>query len=246
MTVHALASVRAIEDALDYPIPTNANLLRNLVAGFQYVQDHVIHFYALRALDWVDVVSALSADPAETARIAQSISPWPKIAPPTSGPSSHGCKTSLIRVLGIFTNGYWGHPAYKLPPEVNLLGVAHYLECLDWQRVVIKPHAITGGKNPHPNWLVGGMSAPINPSDTGTLNAEEFSEISQAIDRAVEFVEQVYVPDLLAVAGFYQDWGRHRRRRAQLPGLRRLPCVRYQRHRFALLPARGDRRPESR
>lgn len=206
-TVHALASVRAVENALDYPIPTNANLLRNLVAGFQYVQDHVVHFYALHALDWVDVVSALSADPAETARIAQSISPWPKS-------SAAYFRTVQQRVqdfvnsgqLGIFTNGYWGHPAYKLPAEVNLLGVAHYLECLDWQREVIKPHAIIGGKNPHPNWLVGGMAAPINPSDTATLNAEEFSKISQAIDRAIEFVEQVYVPDLLAVAGFYKDW----------------------------------------
>lgn len=206
-TVHALASVRAVEHALDYPIPRNATLLRNLVAGFQYVQDHVVHFYALHALDWVDVVSALSADPAETARIAQSISPWPK----SSAAYFRSVRDRVAEFvnsgqLGIFTNGYWGHPAYKLPPEVNLLGVAHYLECLDWQREVIKPHTIIGGKNPHPNWLVGGMAAPVNLSDTGTLNAEEFTKISTAIEKAIEFVEQVYIPDLIAVAGFYKDW----------------------------------------
>ena len=206
-TVHALASVRAVENALDYSIPRNAVLLRNLVLGFQYLQDHAVHFYALHALDWVDVVSALKANPAETARIAQSISDWHNSSPAYFKTVQDTLKTFVESgQLGIFTNGYWGHPAYKLPPEVNLLGVAHYLECLDWQREIIKPQAIIGGKNPHPNWLVGGMAAPINLSDTGTLNAEEFSKISDAIDKAVAFVEKVYFPDLVAIAGFYKDW----------------------------------------
>jgi Ni,Fe-hydrogenase I large subunit len=206
-TVHAIASIRAVENALDYRVPRNANLMRNLVLGFQYVQDHAVHFYVLHALDWVDVVSALRADPAQTSRIAQSISSWPKSSTAYFKDVQQKLQDFVNSgQLGIFTNGYWGHPAYKLPPEVNLLGVAHYLEVLDWQREIIKPQTIIGGKNPHPNWLVGGMACPINLNDTGTLNSEELSKISAAIDRAVEFVEQVYFPDLVAVAGFYKDW----------------------------------------
>jgi [NiFe] hydrogenase large subunit/hydrogenase large subunit len=205
--VHAVASCRAVEDALDIRIPPNANLIRNLVHGMQFVQDHVIHFYHLHALDWVDVVSALSADPAGTARIAASISPWPNN-------SAGYFKTVQDRVkkfvsggqLGIFTNGYWGHPAYKLPPEVNLLAVAHYLEALDWQRDVIRLHTVFGGKNPHPNFLVGGMASAINLDDTATINAERLVDIQAMIKRAQTFVEQVYWPDLMAIAGFYKEW----------------------------------------
>ena len=205
--VHAVASCRAVEDALDIRIPANANLIRNLVHGMQYVQDHVIHFYHLHALDWVDVVSALSADPAKAARIAQSISPWPN-----NGESHFAAVKNRLRgfvsggQLGIFTNGYWGHPAYKLPPEVNLIAVSHYLEALDWQRDVIRLHTIFGGKNPHPNFLVGGMACAINLDDTATINAERLTDIHAMIQRARAFVEQVYWPDLVAVAGFYKDW----------------------------------------
>jgi Ni,Fe-hydrogenase I large subunit len=109
--------------------------------------------------------------------------------------------------LGIFTNGYWGHPAYKLPPEANLMAVAHYLEALDWQRDVIRLHTVFGGKNPHPNFLVGGMACAINLEDTGTINAERLTDVSDMIRRAQRFVEQVYYPDLLAIASFYKDWG---------------------------------------
>ena len=205
--VHAVASCRAVEDALDIRIPANANLIRNLVHGMQYVQDHVIHFYHLHALDWVDVVSALSADPAKAARIAQSLSPWPN-----NGESHFAAVKNRLRgfvsggQLGIFTNGYWGHPAYKLPPEVNLIAVSHYLEALDWQRDVIRLHTIFGGKNPHPNFLVGGMACAINLDDTATINAERLTDIHAMIQRARAFVEQVYWPDLVAVAGFYKDW----------------------------------------
>lgn len=205
--VHAVASCRAVEDALDIRIPANANLIRNLVHGMQYVQDHVIHFYHLHALDWVDVVSALSADPAKAARIAQGLSPWPN-----NGESQFAAVKNRLRgfvsggQLGIFTNGYWGHPAYRLPPEVNLIAVSHYLEALDWQRDVIRLHTIFGGKNPHPNFLVGGMACAINLEDTATINAERLTDIHQMIQRAQRFVEQVYWPDLMAVAGFYKDW----------------------------------------
>ncbi|HEX9037286.1 MAG TPA: nickel-dependent hydrogenase large subunit [Ktedonobacterales bacterium] len=207
-TVHALSSVRAVEDALKITIPENARLLRHLIAGAQLVQDHVVHFYHLHALDWVDVTLALKADPAKTATIAQSISDYPK----SSATYFKGVQSRLQAFvntgqLGLFANGYWGHAAYKLPPEVNLLAVAHYLEALDWQRDFIRIHAILGGKNPHPqSYLVGGMATAINLNDEATLNADRFGLLAQLIQRGQDFVRQVYVPDVLAVAGFYKDW----------------------------------------
>jgi Ni,Fe-hydrogenase I large subunit len=205
--VHAVASCRAVEDALDIRIPPNANLIRNLVHGMQFIQDHVVHFYHLHALDWVDVVSALSADPAGTAAIAASISPWPNNSTSYFASVQDRVKKFVSGgQLGIFTNGYWGHPAYKLPPEVNLLAVAHYLEALDWQRDVIRLHTIFGGKNPHPNFLVGGMASAINLNDTATINTERLTDIRDLITKAQRFVEQVYWPDLLAIAGFYKEW----------------------------------------
>ena len=205
--VHAVASCRAVEDALDIHIPANANLIRNLIHGMQFVQDHVIHFYHLHALDWVDVVSALSANPADTAAISKKVSPWPNNSETYFRDVQNRLKTFVSGgQLGIFTNGYWGHPAYKLPPAVNLLAVAHYLEALDWQRDVIRLHTIFGGKNPHPNFLVGGMASAINLDSTATINAERLTDIHDMIKRAQTFVEQVYWPDLVAVAGFYKDW----------------------------------------
>ncbi len=205
--VHALASCRAVEDALDIEVPAAGGLIRNLVHGMQTVQDHVIHFYHLHALDWVDVVSALSADPAETSALARSISPWPNNSATYFAQVQDRVRRFVESgQLGIFTNGYWGHPAYRLPPQANLMAVAHYLEALDWQRDVIRVHTIFGGKNPHPNFLVGGMASAINLEDTGTINAESFSKIQGMIQRARRFVEEVYWPDLLAIASFYPQW----------------------------------------
>ena len=206
--VHAVASCRAVEDALDIKIPANANTIRNLIHGMQFVQDHVMHFYHLHALDWVDVVSALSANPADTAAIARKISPWPNNSETYFREVQNRVKTFVSGgQLGIFTNGYWGHPAYKLPPAVNLLGVAHYLEALDWQRDVIRLHTIFGGKNPHPNFLVGGMASAINLDGRVTINAAKLADIHDMIGRARRFVEEVYWPDLVAIAGFYKEWG---------------------------------------
>jgi len=206
--VHAVASCRAVEDALDITIPANANTIRNLIHGMQFVQDHVMHFYHLHALDWVDVVSALSANPADTAAIARKISPWPNNSETYFREVQNRVKTFVSGgQLGIFTNGYWGHPAYKLPPAVNLLGVAHYLEALDWQRDVIRLHTIFGGKNPHPNFLVGGMASAINLDGRATINAAKLADIHDMIGRARRFVEEVYWPDLVAIAGFYKEWG---------------------------------------
>jgi Ni,Fe-hydrogenase I large subunit len=207
-TVHALSSVRAVEEALGITIPDNARLIRNLIAGAQLVQDHVVHFYHLHALDWVDVTLALKANPAATASIAQSISPWPKSSA-TYFKSVQQRLQAFVNAgqLGIFANGYWGHPAYKLPPEVNLLAVAHYLEALDWQRDFIRIHAVLGGKNPHPqSYLVGGMATALNPNNESTINADRLSLIAQLLQRGQDFVAQVYLPDVLAVASFYKDW----------------------------------------
>jgi len=207
-TVHALASVRAVENALGITIPENARLIRQLISGAQLVQDHVIHFYHLHALDWVDVTLALKADPGQTSTLAQSISAWPK----SSRAYFKGVQDRLAAFvnggqLGIFANGYWGHPAYALPPEANLLAVAHYLEALDWQRDFIRIHAILGGKNPHPqSYLVGGMATALNPDSPATINADRLSLLAQLIARGQDFVAQVYIPDVLAVASFYKDW----------------------------------------
>jgi hydrogenase large subunit len=212
--VHGIASVRAVENALNYPIPPNAQLIRNLMIGAQFVHDHVMHFYHLHALDWVDIVSALKADPKATSQLAQSISDYPR--------SSPGYFTEIQKKvkglaesgrLGIFANAYWGHPEYKLPPEANLLAVAHYLDALEWQREVAKLHTIFGGKNPHPNFLVGGSPAAISVhagEGTGTtaVNIEGLEKVRQIIEQMRRFVDQVYLPDTLAIASFYKDWFR--------------------------------------
>jgi len=207
-TVHALASVRTVENALGISVPPNAELVRNLMFCAQYLQDHVVHFYHLHALDWVDVVSALKADPRKTSEIAQSISRWPKSSPKYFADVQRRIGAFVNSgQLGIFANGYWGHTAYKLPAEVNLLGVAHYLEALEWQKEIVKVHTIFGGKNPHPNYLVGGVPCAINIDEASALNPERLAMVSTLFEQAKEFVEQVYIPDLLAVAGFYKDWG---------------------------------------
>ena len=207
-TVHALASVRAVENALEIQVPPNAELVRNLIAGTQTVHDHVIHFYHLHALDWVDVTQALKADPAKAARIGRSLSDWP-------GSGVEDLRTVQARVralvdsgqLSVFASGYWGHPAYRLPPEVNLLAVAHYLQALEWQRDVIRVHAVLGGKNPHPQtYLVGGMATPLDLNSPQAINLERIGFMRARLRTMREFVEQVYLPDVLAIAGAYRDW----------------------------------------
>ena len=206
-TVHALASVRTVEDALGISVPQNAELVRNLMFCTQYMQDHVVHFYHLHALDWVDVVSALSADPKATSDLAHSISNWPKSSPGYFSDLQKRLKAFVDSgQLGIFANGYWGHPAYKLPKEVNLIGVAHYLEALEWQKEIVKIHTIFGGKNPHPNYLVGGVPCSFNLDDVNAVNTEKLNYVSSLLHDAAEFIEQVYIPDLMAIAGFYKDW----------------------------------------
>jgi Ni,Fe-hydrogenase I large subunit len=212
-TVHAIASIRAVENAIGAAPPPNARLLRNLIIAAQAVQDHVVHFYHLHALDWVDIVSALSADPVKTSSLAQSISDWPLSSPKYFAGVRDRVKGFVDRgQLGPFANAYWGHPAYRLPAEANLMAVAHYLEALDWQREFIKMHAVLGGKNPHlQSFLVGGMATPVDPNSQAALNAGTIAALKDFVAKARDFVVRVYIPDLLAVASFYKDWAGHGR-----------------------------------
>ncbi|MDR3472989.1 MAG: nickel-dependent hydrogenase large subunit [Devosia sp.] len=213
--VHGIASVRAVEEALSFSIPANAQLIRNLMIGAQFVHDHVMHFYHLHALDWVDVVSALKADPAATSQLAQSISTYAKSSPGYFADTQNKVKTFVESgQLGIFANGFWGNPGYRLPPEANLMALAHYLEALAWQREVVKLHTVFGGKNPHPNFLVGGAPSPISVDPSGAsggtaataVNLEGLNLVKTVIGQMKAFVEQVYLPDTLAIASHYKDW----------------------------------------
>ncbi len=207
---HALTSVRAVENALGISIPENANSIRNLMQLALQVHDHIVHFYHLHALDWVDVVSALSADPKATSALAQSVSDW-ALSSPGYFKDIQGRLKKFVESgqLGPFKNGYWGNASYKLPPEANLMAVAHYLEALDFQKEIVKIHTIFGGKNPHPNWLVGGVPCPINVDGTGAvgaINMERLNYVTSIIDQLIEFNDKVYIPDIMAIGSFYKDW----------------------------------------
>jgi hydrogenase large subunit len=210
-TVHAITSVRAVENALKLEIPPNAQYIRNLIVAAHAMHDHIVHFYHLSALDWVDVVDALKADPAKTSALAESLSPWP-------GNGRIQLKAAQDRVkgfvdagqLGIFTNGYWGHPAMKLSPEVNLLAVSHYLQALEYQRKINRVVAILGGKTPNiQNLAVGGVANAINLDNDATLNMTKLYEVKQLLDEIRAFIEQVYFVDVCAVAAMYADWLGH-------------------------------------
>ena len=185
-----------------WPVATGTSPTSSKRAGY------VVHFYHLHALDWVDVVSALAADPAETSELAQSISDWPKSSRVYFEGVQKRLKGFVDRgQLGPFANAYWGHSAYKLPPKANLLAVAHYLEALDWQRSFIKIHAVLGGKNPHlQSFLVGGMATPVDPNQQASINIGTIASMTKLVAEAKDFVTRVYLPDLLAIASFYKDW----------------------------------------
>jgi hydrogenase large subunit len=207
-TVHAVASVRAVENALGLEIPINAQYIRNLILALHGLHDHIVHFYVLSALDWVDVVSALKADVRKTVQLAESLSNWPNN-------SYNRFKAVQEKVqaivdsgqLGPFANGYWGHPAMTLPPEANLMAVSHYLEALDYQRKADQAIAILSGKNPHiQNMSVGGVTSAINLDNEATLNMERLYRVKQLAEEVQGFVKQVYLPDVIAIGALYKDW----------------------------------------
>ena len=208
---HALTSVRAVEDALKIEIPDNANSIRNIMQLTLQVHDHLVHFYHLHALDWVNPVNALKADPKATSELQQKVSPKHAKSSPGYFRDIQNRLKKFVESgqLGPFKNGYWDNPAYLLPPEADLMAVTHYLEALDFQKEIMKIRTILGGKDPHPNWLVGGVPCPINldgVGSVGALNMVNLNQISYIIDSSREFIKNVYIPDILAVGQFYKGW----------------------------------------
>lgn len=195
--------MRAVENAVKVTIPANARIVRNLLMGVQFQHDHIVHFYALHALDWVDIVSALKADPQKTTALADSLSN------DTKGGIKYykGVQQRLQTFvdsgqLGPFSNAYWGHPAYKLPPEANLMAAAHYIEALRLQARTARMHAIFGAKNPHLQAMaVGGVTCVRD------LRPDRIAEFLYLWKETQDFIKNVYIPDLMAVAASYKDWG---------------------------------------
>lgn len=210
---HALTSVRAVEDALGIRIPLNAHLIREMMAKTLQVHDHAVHFYHLHALDWVDVVSALNADPKKTSDLQHIVSP----SHPMSSPGYFRDVQNRLKKfvesgqLGPFANGYWGSKAYVLPAEANLMAVTHYLEALDLQKEWVKVHTIFGGKNPHPNYMVGGVPCAINIDGDGAagapINMERLNFVEARIKEMIDFNNNVYIPDVLAIGTLYKQAG---------------------------------------
>ena len=210
-TVHAITSVRAVENSLNLEIPVNAQFIRNMIISAHAIHDHIVHFYHLSALDWVDVVSALKADPIKAAALAESLSDWPLNNKAVMTQTLEKLKSFVgTGQLGPFTNGYWGHPAMKLSPEVNLMAVAHYLQALDAQRHANKIVTLLGSKSPHiQNVAVGGVSNPIATDSQSVLTLERLLALKPHMDALSDFIRQVYLVDIAAVGAFYADWTKY-------------------------------------
>ncbi len=210
-TVHAMASVRSVENALQLEIPLNAQYIRNLVMTAHAMHDHIVHFYHLSALDWVDLVSALKADPVAASKLGESLSNWTGNGRKEMASVQERLKTFVgSGQLGIYANGYWGHPAMKLSPEVNLLAAAHYLQALQIQRKANQIVTILGSKTPHiQNLAVGGVANPINLDEPNTLTMTQLTQIKTLIDELGIFVNEVYMVDVAAIGAFYADWTKY-------------------------------------
>lgn len=232
-STHALASLRAVEDALGIKIPKNANAIRNIMHSCLDVHDHIVHFYHLHALDWVSPVAALAADPAKTAQLQNDIlntynvsglapadlesssSAYPKEFPKATTAYFGAVQAKIKKIvdsgqLGIFSAQWWDHPDYNiLPPEVHLMGVAHYLNILDRQRDIVIPHVIFGGKNPHPHYIVGGMPCAISMDDMNApINTARLAAVDQSISLTKDLVNYFYLPDILAIGKIYVQAGK--------------------------------------
>lgn len=207
-TVHAMASVRAVEDALKLEIPANAQFIRNLVLINHGLHDHIVHFYHLSALDWVDVLQIPKADPAKTSSLAESLSPWTRNSKNEMKAAQDKVKAvAASGQLGIFANGYWGHPAMHLSPEVNLLAFSHYLQALEFQRKANQVVGMLGGKTPHiQNLTVGGVANAINLDSQAVLGMERLAQMKVLMDEVAAFVHQVYLPDACAISAMYAEW----------------------------------------
>ncbi|MGZ8596379.1 MAG: nickel-dependent hydrogenase large subunit, partial [Actinomycetota bacterium] len=208
--VHALASVRAVENALGITPPPLAVIVRNLIAAFQYLHDHVVTFFHLRAIaDWMDVTRVAEADPEKAVQIAQAISDWPGNSLARFQAVQAKFQAFVASgLLGPLANGYWGHPGYTLEPEMDLMLAAHYLEALEWQREIVKAHAILGGKNPAlQTFLVGGSALPVDLDSSAALNADKLAALREIAENAKMFVDHVYLADHFAISEGYRGSG---------------------------------------
>lgn len=227
---HSNASLRAVEDALGIEIPKNANYIRNIMAGAIMVHDHLVHFYHLHALDWVSPVAALQADPAAAAQLQDTIldkyrlktdtpavhafSAYPKETPRAGAAFFRDMQNKVKDIvesgrLGIFAAHWWEHPDYELlPPEVHLIGIAHYLATLDKQADIMVPQVVFGGKNPHPHYAVGGMPCAISMNDMNApINSNRLAMVDTSINLTATLVDQYYIADVLAMAHIYLTKG---------------------------------------
>ncbi len=208
-TVHAMASVRSVENALDLEVPVNAQYIRNMIVGAHCLADNIIHFYILSAVDWVDIASAaLKADPKKASALARQLSPWKHNSYQEFKQTQDKLK-KLIESgqLGPFSSGYWGHPAMQLDPDVNLVAAVHYFQALEYQRKINKVVTILGSKTPHiQNLAVGGVANPINLDSPATLTMERLYYIKSLMDEVHDFIQQVYMTDVATIAALYPEW----------------------------------------
>ncbi|MBP6289938.1 MAG: nickel-dependent hydrogenase large subunit [Aliarcobacter sp.] len=204
---HYQRSIEAVENAFSVTIPKNARLVRNLIQGALYLHDHVVHFYHLHALDWVDITKALEADPKQTVAEAQK---WAGLSGQRAWNASEDVYIQVKdRVqkyikqgrLGIFGNAYWGSEGFKLTPEQNLIGLSHYLDALELQRDLAKMMAIFGGKNPHPqSFVVGGVTCVQD-----IKNPARIAEFKQLLKRGRKFIKEAYLPDVYMAGTMYGE-----------------------------------------
>ncbi|WP_258238620.1 nickel-dependent hydrogenase large subunit [Arcobacter sp. F2176] len=204
---HYQRSIEAVEHAFKVTIPKNARLVRNMMQGALYIHDHVVHFYHLHALDWVDITKALEADPKKAVEEAQK---WAKLSGQRPWNASEDVfaevqerVTKYVKQgrLGVFGNAYWGSKAYKLTPEQNLIGLSHYLDALELQREIAKAQAIFGGKNPHPQSIVVGGVTCVQD----IKNPARIAEFKDIIQKAQKFSKQAYLPDVYMAGTMYAD-----------------------------------------
>jgi len=182
-TSHGHASSMSMDDAFQVKPPDNGRIIRNIIEGAQFLHSHILWFYHLNALDYVDVVSALKAEPKEASlkAVQRKLKAYVD-----SGQ------------LGPFANAYWGHPAYKLPPDINLLAVAHYLEGLVMQAKAAQISALFGGRMP--------MTMTSPPG--GVTHVPSVDDLKNYLFRIQElqtWIDGTFIGDLYAIAPYYLD-----------------------------------------